>query len=76
MAVTPVFVTVTTDFVTVFPTRSLPKSKLVALMVALEIAGAIERDAVVVCESEAEVPVAVIVAPDVVPAAVEAARVN
>jgi hypothetical protein len=45
-------------------------------MVALEIAGAIERDAVVVCESEAEVPVAVIVAPDVVPAAVEAARVN
>jgi hypothetical protein len=39
-------------------------------------AGAIERVAVAVCESEAEVPVAVIVAPDVVPAAVEAARVN
>ena len=74
--VAPVFVTVTTDLVTVFPTRSLPKSKLVALMVAFDIAGAIEREVVAVCESESAEPVTVRVAPEIVGAEAEAVREN
>jgi len=62
--------------VTVLPTRLLPKSKLFVLIVALDIAGAIEREAVDVCVSEPSAPVTVMVAPEVVAAAAEAVRVN
>jgi hypothetical protein len=45
-------------------------------MVALDIAGAMEREAIAVCESEFADPVTVMVAPEVVAAAVDAVRVN
>jgi hypothetical protein len=45
-------------------------------MVAFDIAGAIEREVVAVCESESAEPVTVRVAPEVVGAEAEAAREN
>jgi hypothetical protein len=76
MLAMPVFVTVTTDFVSVDPTRLPPKSKLVALIVALETAGVMERAAVAVWESESDEPVTVTVAEVVVAAEVEAESRN
>jgi hypothetical protein len=75
MSVVPVLVTVTTDLVSVEPTRLLPKLKLLLLTAAFDRAWVIVREAVAVCEVVPDVPVTVIVGEEPT-AAAEALSVN